>query len=32
MRMPMIMHDEDTLNGTAHAEVFIVVLEALKTG
>lgn len=30
MRVAMIMHDEDTLNGTPHPKIFIVVLEALE--
>jgi hypothetical protein len=27
--MPVVMHDENTLDGASHAKVLIVVLEAL---
>jgi len=32
MRMAMIMNDEDALDSSSHARVFIVVLETLETG
>lgn len=31
MGVAVVMHNEDTLDGAAHAKVFIVVLESLKT-